>query len=563
MSSIPKGGPSHPPGPPPHPPAAEPKPAPTQQHVSPDLVATPPRLAAKAGAQPLPPQGAAGPAAALAAPLAPGAREQVQRGASSRSPDPWNPLDHAWQKSYLPNEDLQKYGLGYFRAPARAGAPPQWVPVALSRVDRGQGNYLLMTKKIGLGGYGTVHLAIKPDGTYCVVKKSRLEEKRDAYNEIIDAQTSVTQPAWFADEARLDRRVEGAETIDAGVVRKRFRKGYEVLPLGLDFLDSWGRLPNKTPWFDVARIVLQQAAESVARLHQEGYLHLDCKPENIILVDGKAKMLDRGLAVPLGADGTVELTSPRGSLGYEAPEVMFEGTCRPSTDTWGLAQIALRSVALPMSPFHPPPAYAWFDRVARRDQAGDTVLGDGGFPVCDEARLANPQDPGADVYDRYMARLATESPDRYRGILSGTLRLQEEWCKDVFDNFEAWHATLWRHDVNGVPRIDLDRLKRVPPTVFDTYFLGIASRDATLVRFILEHMLHPDPLRRLSPADVATFLQQQILRTNALQPHQLARLWTLIGNNNEQRRGLLAVLERALGLVKSGQLIFPPRPAID
>ncbi|HET6347282.1 MAG TPA: hypothetical protein VFH51_20285, partial [Myxococcota bacterium] len=401
----------------------------------------------------LSPPSARGLQGGLAAPTAPSASSS----GTHAPPQPvgeWNPLANAWEKAALPESDLVKHGLGYLRASSVPGGAPEWVPVPIARVDMGHGDYLLMTKNIGHGRFGAVHLAIRRDGTVCAVKTSRLDAKRDAYNEIVIAKTDVTVLEGFVAEARIDRSVEGADKVDAGVVSKRFRKGLEVRPLGLDYLDAWNGLPDATPWFDVARIVLQQTSESVARLHANGHLHLDCKPDNVILIDGKANMLDRGLVAPLGADGTVALEFPRGTLGYEAPEVMFEGTCRPSTDTWGLAQLALRSVALTTNPFYPPPTADWLDRVALRDRTGATLHGDGGFPVCDETRLLPPHNAHADVYDSYMARLRSESPDRYRGILNGDLRLQEEWSKDILADFEVWHARLWKVDASGTPGVD-------------------------------------------------------------------------------------------------------------
>lgn len=93
-------------------------------------------------------------------------------------------------------------------------------------------------------------------------------------------------------------------------------------------LKEW---PDGLPPHEVARI-LQPVAEALIHLHEQGWVHRDVKPANILFVGQQPKLGDVGTARAL--DGSVRSTSTA-SLAYAAPE-LFSGIISPSVDIYAL-----------------------------------------------------------------------------------------------------------------------------------------------------------------------------------------------------------------------------------
>jgi len=70
---------------------------------------------------------------------------------------------------------------------------------------------------------------------------------------------------------------------------------------------------------NVAQIILDMA-EGLEHVHESGYIHLDFKPENVIVSrNGGVRLVDFDLAQPL-ADAPIKLTKNPGTPAYMAPE---------------------------------------------------------------------------------------------------------------------------------------------------------------------------------------------------------------------------------------------------
>ncbi|KAA6358529.1 MAG: putative serine threonine-protein kinase nek2, partial [Streblomastix strix] len=68
--------------------------------------------------------------------------------------------------------------------------------------------------------------------------------------------------------------------------------------------------------------MIGQIASSLYQLHSNGILHLDLKPENVLLVEGfKVKLADFGLARQLQV-GREYITAHGGTLLYQSPELL-------------------------------------------------------------------------------------------------------------------------------------------------------------------------------------------------------------------------------------------------
>ncbi|HET6343673.1 MAG TPA: protein kinase, partial [Myxococcota bacterium] len=88
---------------------------------------------------------------------------------------------------------------------------------------------------------------------------------------------------------------------------------------------------------ELGRAFVEEAAGDLTTLHASGYVHLDFKPENVLLMhDGSARVSDFGLAVPCGPQG-VTLSAARGSACFIAPEVLRERRAYHASDVFSLS----------------------------------------------------------------------------------------------------------------------------------------------------------------------------------------------------------------------------------
>src|ERR1700733_7792763 len=87
---------------------------------------------------------------------------------------------------------------------------------------------------------------------------------------------------------------------------------------------------------------LDEILDSIERLHSLDFVHRDLKPSNILRHDGRWKLSDLGLVLPMASTST-KLTSHKSSwftLGYCAPEQYAEfGSSTPAVDIYAFGCI--------------------------------------------------------------------------------------------------------------------------------------------------------------------------------------------------------------------------------
>src|SRR5439155_7299655 len=115
------------------------------------------------------------------------------------------------------------------------------------------------------------------------------------------------------------------------------------------------------PATDVLRFG-SQLADALAHAHDRGIVHRDLKAANVMITrDGRAKVLDFGLARRLAADAmadaTTAFTAPgsepatiAGTLPYMAPEQLRGQTADERSDVWALG-VVLYEMAAGARPF--------------------------------------------------------------------------------------------------------------------------------------------------------------------------------------------------------------------
>ncbi len=180
---------------------------------------------------------------------------------------------------------------------------------------------------LGEGGMGTVYLA------------QDLKHDRPVAIKTIRAEiaTDVIQ-ARFEREIRITAHLQHPHILpllDSGVAAGTL---FYVMPHvdGESLrarLDRAGALP-----IEQVISMAEDVAEGLEHAHAQGVVHRDIKPDNILLADGYALILDFGIATALADIGGDTLTKTGlwiGSPNYMAPE-QLEGVTSPRTDLYAL-----------------------------------------------------------------------------------------------------------------------------------------------------------------------------------------------------------------------------------
>lgn len=104
-------------------------------------------------------------------------------------------------------------------------------------------------------------------------------------------------------------------------------------------LDSKGPLPVR-----LALSLIVQVLNAVEFAHRQGVMHLDIKPENVLLsgvlgesLDQQVRVADFGIASFIGSAGSGSSRSFSGTPGYMAPERSAHGVATPAVDVYACA----------------------------------------------------------------------------------------------------------------------------------------------------------------------------------------------------------------------------------
>ncbi|MGE3288576.1 MAG: serine/threonine-protein kinase [Pseudonocardia sp.] len=128
-------------------------------------------------------------------------------------------------------------------------------------------------------------------------------------------------------------------------------------------MEEFGRLPTA----DVGHVG-RHLCSALHYLHASGYVHLDVKPSNVIADEGRAKLIDLGLARRPGP-----CPAGLGTRLYMAPEQAVGGEVGPPADVWGVG-LLLYEAATGHHPFLPDDAADAADAAEPSDSEADDRL---------------------------------------------------------------------------------------------------------------------------------------------------------------------------------------------
>lgn len=202
------------------------------------------------------------------------------------------------------------------------------------------GKYTL-AQLLGRGGFGEVHVGVQKAGPRVAIK-------------LLDATLTRDEDAIarFKREAETVQRLDHPNIVrllEVGASRNRHFIAMELVHGG-----SLKALMNRTSDRDHARkllAALADAARGLAYAHDQGIVHRDVKPANILLTrSGRAKVADFGLA--RAADQSSMTTDGKvlGTASYMSPEQARGKRATQASDVYSMG-VLLYEVATGATPF--------------------------------------------------------------------------------------------------------------------------------------------------------------------------------------------------------------------
>ncbi len=205
------------------------------------------------------------------------------------------------------------------------------------------GNFRLI-ERLGGGGMGIVFLAeeeslgrrvalklIRPEQIYMPQAKERFRREVEAVAKL--AHPGIVQVYSFAEDGGVPffamELVEGASL---GQVLAQFAGRSATSLSGADL----ARVVSATSGIECSKVALfegswvrscleiaRQVAVALQHAHERGVVHRDIKPSNVMITpDGRARLLDFGLASSAGASRLTRTGAQLGSLPYMPPELI-------------------------------------------------------------------------------------------------------------------------------------------------------------------------------------------------------------------------------------------------
>lgn len=211
---------------------------------------------------------------------------------------------------------------------------------------------------IGRGGSSKVYLVQNPQGSTFALKRVATE--------------SVKQLEAFQNEVvllqQLRDRDNVIQVVDAEVDRERGRINIVMEAGDMDL----GRFLQSQPRLTLSQIqhLWKQMLEAVQVIHQERIVHSDLKPGNFLLISGRLKVIDFGIAKRISNDTTnIQRDTSVGTLSYMAPEAVKQGQLKlgRASDIWSLGIILYQMV-------YGTPPLAHLDPMQRLLRLNDPVL---------------------------------------------------------------------------------------------------------------------------------------------------------------------------------------------
>ncbi|XP_055904169.1 probable serine/threonine-protein kinase mps1 [Eupeodes corollae] len=171
-------------------------------------------------------------------------------------------------------------------------------------------------KKLGCGGSSSVYLAQRKDsGKDCALK-------------IVDLRGDAAVVEGYLNETKLLAKLQGnicvVSLYEYELLAKE-SKLYMVMEKGdSDLHKILSSYKTNLPLY-VLMNFWYQMLQSVSYIHQNGVIHSDLKPANFLMVHGRLKLIDFGIASNIAIDSTSIIKfSQAGTFNYISPEALID-----------------------------------------------------------------------------------------------------------------------------------------------------------------------------------------------------------------------------------------------
>ncbi|XP_037710691.1 dual specificity protein kinase TTK [Drosophila subpulchrella] len=173
-----------------------------------------------------------------------------------------------------------------------------------------------IAKQLGCGGSSSVYLARRSDsGDEFALK-------------VVDLQADPQVVQGYLNETKLLAKLQGNVCVvalyDYQLVREE-SKLYMVMEKGdCDLNKILQSYTTALPLYSLMNI-LYQMLQAVNYIHQNGVIHSDLKPANFLMVSGRLKLIDFGIASNIALDSTSIIKfSQAGTFNYISPEALTD-----------------------------------------------------------------------------------------------------------------------------------------------------------------------------------------------------------------------------------------------
>ncbi|MEZ6184203.1 MAG: serine/threonine-protein kinase [Planctomycetota bacterium] len=220
--------------------------------------------------------------------------------------------------AFLQRDEIEVALQGRLGAEAPAAAPPPSLYPALAEQgaqapeDQGPIAGFQLLERLGEGAMGAVVKARKSDTGEIVALKILKPE-------LAENQENVDRFVREAESARRLQHPSIVRAVQAGVSGDYYYFAMEFVQgqTGSDLIKAQGKLPERFGLF-----VVRSVAEALAHAWEQGVVHRDIKPDNIMITpQQEVKLTDLGLATFTGQESTLTMTGVVvGSPAYISPE---------------------------------------------------------------------------------------------------------------------------------------------------------------------------------------------------------------------------------------------------
>lgn len=215
--------------------------------------------------------------------------------------------------------------LEYPTPPAEESAPA--IPRLNDLTGRTLGDFQLI-RRLGQGGMGQVYLA------------RQLSLKRQVAVKILrtDLAANMTALQRFQAEAEAVAQLTHANIVQVYAIDQADGLHYMALEYveGRNLRDYLTRKGPPEP--PIAINIMRQVAAALQRAHEQGFVHRDVKPENILLTrKGEVKVADFGLSRCFAGEQPLNITQSGVTMGtplYMSPEQVQGKTVDPRSDIY-------------------------------------------------------------------------------------------------------------------------------------------------------------------------------------------------------------------------------------